>query len=337
MPASWDQEAKGKAWARPTGKVWTFGFSLALSAGFITLVVSQVDPADLGALWARISPSYAVAALAFFLGNLISRGLRLWRLALAAGDTADRFAWIRLCAVHQTLFTVLPSGSADVGFPLLASRSLGCNPVVAARVLLVYRLQDLWMLLIILAVGLLGFGAQDEVGHATLALAGATALVLLVWANDMTRILGALILRAIKPRGEAWDFIARPLRRLAPELDRPTDWGLRLQGAATTLASWSLAALSIWALFAMIDVWLGAAEILLVIAGMNLVGAVSVFTVAGIGVGEGGLAAILLALGFDSGTAIATALIVRPAALASVLISGALIEGAYRVFSSFRA
>ncbi len=332
MPASLDQEAKSKAWIRPRGKAWTIGLSLLLSAGLLVLVASQVDPAGLGALWSRIAPGYALAALACFLGNLIVRGLRLWRLALAAGDTAGRFAWIRLCALHQTLFTLLPSGSADVGFPLLAARTLGCDPVVAARILLVYRLQDLWMLLILLVVALLGFGDRGGIGQPTLVLAGVVALTLLLWANDLTRGLGSLLLRAVEPRGESWGFVARPLRRLAVELDRPTHWALRLQGAVTTLICWSLAALSIWALFAMIDLRLGAAEVLLVIAGMNLVGAVSVFTVAGLGVSEGGLAAILLALGFGSGTAVAAALTVRPAALASVLVGGALIEAAYRLF-----
>ena len=328
MPASLDRDTKSKPWTRPRGKLWTFALSLLLSAGLLALVVSQVDPAGLGDLWAQFVPGYALAALACYLGNLAARGLRLRRLALAAGDTAGRFAWIRLCALHQTLFTVLPSGSADIGFPLLASRTLGCSPLVAARILLVYRLQDLWMLLILLVVGLSGLG--DVAGQATLALAGGVALALLVWANDLTRVLGTLLLRAVEPRGAAWDWIARPLQRLATELDRPTDWSLRLQGAATTLVSWSLAALSIWALFAMIGLRLDASDVLLVIAGMNLVGAISVFTVAGLGVGEGGLAAILLALGFGGGTAVAAALTVRPAALASVLAGGALIELAYR-------
>lgn len=318
-------------------RAWTFALSLLLSAGLLALVVSQVDPAGLGKVWAQIAPGYALAALFCYLGNLAARGLRLRRLARAAGDTAGSFAWIRLCALHQTLFTVLPSGSADIGFPLLASRTLGCPPLAAARLLLVYRLQDLWMLLILLVVGLAGLGTGDEAGYVLLGLAGALALALLIWAGDLTRILGILLLRAIEPRGPAWHWMARPLRRLASELDRPTGWDLRLHGAVTTLGSWSLAALSIWALFAMIGLRLDASEVLLVIAGMNLVGAISVFTVAGLGVGEGGLAAILLALGFDSGTAVASALTVRPAALASVLAGGALIELAYRVVRRVRA
>ena len=317
MPNSPSRPAQNRAWVRPKSKLWTYGLSLSVSAGLLALLLSQVvDAAGFRAQWARLSPEYAVLGMALFLGNLILRGLRLRRLAMAAGDSAGRFAWIRLCALHQILFSVLPSASADIGFPHLAARLLGCPAVTAARVLLVYRLQDLWTLLILFAM---------------------TAAALLVWANDLTRFLGAGLLQLIAPSGAAWEFLARPLRRLATELDRPVCWTLRIHGAATALLSWSLAALSIWSFFAMIQVDLGLSETLLVITGMNLVGAVAVFTVAGLGVAEGGLAAILLALGFGASNAVAAALTVRPAALASVVIGGGLIECSYRLFRRFRA
>ncbi len=193
------------------------------------------------------------------------------------------------------------------------------------------------MLLIMFAVALLWYGAEEEVHHAALFFIATTATALLIWANDLTGFLGAMVLRLIGPSGAAWEFMARPLRRLATELDRPTCWTLRIHGAVTALLSWSFAAMSIWSFFAMIQVDLSIAETFLVITGMNLVGAVAVFTVAGLGVGESGLAAILLALGFSASNAVATALTVRPAALASVLIGGGLIECTYRLVRRFRA
>ena len=338
MPNSPSRQAQNRAWVRPKSKLWTYGLSLSVSAGLLALLLSQVvDTAGFRAQWARLSPEYAVLGMALFLGNLVLRGLRLRRLAMAAGDSAGRFAWIRLCAVHQILFSVLPSASADIGFPHLAARLLGCPAVTAARVLLVYRLQDLWTLLILFATALFWYGAEGEVHYAVLFLVATTAAALLVWANDLTRFLGAGLLQLIAPSGAAWEFLARPLRRLATELDRPVCWTLRIHGAATALLSWSLAALSIWSFFAMIQVDLGLSETLLVITGMNLVGAVAVFTVAGLGVAEGGLAAILLALGFGASNAVAAALTVRPAALASVVIGGGLIECSYRLFRRFRA
>lgn len=331
MPNSPSQQAKTRAWVRPKSKLWTYGLSLSVSAGLLALLLSQVDAAGFRAQWTRLSPEYAVLGMALLLGDLIVRGLRLRRLAMAAGNSAGRFAWIRLCALHQTLFSVLPSGSADIGFPHLAARLLGCPAVTAARVLLVYRLQDLWMLVIMFAVALFWYGIEGGGHHAALFFV-ATAAALLIWANDLTRLLGAVLLRLIAPSGAAWEFLARPLRRLAAELDRPACWSLRIHGAVTALLSWSLAALSVWSFFAMIQIDLGISETLLVITGMNLVGAVAVFTVAGLGVGESGLAAILLALGFGASNAVAAALTVRPAALASVLIGGGLIECAYRLF-----
>ncbi len=77
--------------------------------------------------------------------------------------------------------------------------------------------------------------------------------------------------------------------------------------------------------------------LLLVVVGMNLIGAVAAFTIAGIGVGEGGMAAILVALGFGAPESIAMALIVRPATVLMVLVSGGFLEGGYRVLDRIMA
>jgi uncharacterized membrane protein YbhN (UPF0104 family) len=76
---------------------------------------------------------------------------------------------------------------------------------------------------------------------------------------------------------------------------------------------------------------LGPGEVMVVIAGMNLIGALATFTIAGIGVSEGGLALLLTMLGHPTSVSAAIALAVRPLALASSVAVCGLVEAAVRL------
>ncbi len=69
-------------------------------------------------------------------------------------------------------------------------------------------------------------------------------------------------------------------------------------------------------------------KIAFVVGGLNLFGALTAFSIGGLGIGETTLAGILMAIRVPPDQAIATALIVRPSALANVLVCGGLIAGA---------
>lgn len=318
------------------GGWWKFAVSLALSAALLAFLIGRADGAAIADNWERFSPRHALLAVALFVANLTLRGLRLRRLFLDSGAPRDRGRWIRVSAAHQVMFSVMPSGLGDAGFPIIASRLAGCSVAAATSVLLTYRLQDLWMILMLAGSGLLLQTAGGGLVYFLIAFGLPAVTALLVWSGDLTRLLGSALLR-LTARGESirWTglrkVIAGPLQLLAAELVRPTDWRLRLHGAWMTLLTWSLSTASLWSLFAMIGVHIGIAEVLLVIAGMNLVGALAAFTVAGLGVGEGGLAAMLLALGFGTTQALAVALIVRPAMVANILVGCGLIEGSFRL------
>ena len=321
---------------RAPGNRLKYLVSMAASAGLLLLLFAHVDPADLASGWKRIAPGYVLLALTSFIGVLIVRGLRLRRLAQMPGRRDDRFIWVRLAALHQILFSVMPSGLGDLGFPALAARLSACSGTAAARVLLVYRLQDLWLLVILAASGLLLQASATGVDPVLIAGGLVAAAVLLLWSYDLTRLIGLVILRHTDSgRGAQPDpfrhWLVPKVRRVALELDHPVDWGSRLHDALATLLAWALAAGSLWCLFAMIDITLGLGQTLLVIAGLNLVGAAAAFTIAGLGVSETGLAAILLALGFSAPEAIATALIVRPAALVNIVISCGFVEACFRL------
>ncbi len=67
-------------------------------------------------------------------------------------------------------------------------------------------------------------------------------------------------------------------------------------------------------------------EIILIVAWLNLAGAFAAITIGGLGVAETALAAILIFMGFEPEQAVPVSLIVRPAALANVIICCGLVE-----------
>ncbi len=90
------------------------------------------------------------------------------------------------------------------------------------------------------------------------------------------------------------------------------------------------------ALFRMAGLALSPAELMFVVGGLNLCGALATFTFAGLGVGESALAGLLMLLQFPTEQAVPVALVVRPAALVNTLLSSAIVDAIHRVERAFR-
>ena len=100
----------------------------------------------------------------------------------------------------------------------------------------------------------------------------------------------------------------------------------RWPAALWTLLAWAFASAAFWALFAMIGVSVEMAEAVLILVAVNVAGAASFFTIAGLGISEAGLAGVLVLLGFPTIEAVSLGLIIRPTALMMTLASCAACE-----------
>lgn len=297
--------------------------------------------ADLNALadaWKRFDPILFALAAALFLANIAARGWRLRTLSAADPDESPA-RWLRLAALHQAVFTLLPSGTGDLGYPMLAARITGTDPARALRALFIYRLQDLMALIAVGSCGLLLLGAPLANGPLIVALAALAAGAGLLAAPDLARfgliLLGQLLGATRFGHGaiDRWRASALAHVRL---LTDGIPVGVRVRSAVATLMSWCAATASLWTLFYMTRMPLGVGEIMLIMAGINLVGALATFTVAGLGVSEGGLAVLLVLLGHPAGEAAAIALTVRPLALVNSLAVCGIAEAIVR-FGPFRS
>lgn len=308
--------------------------AVVVSAATMALLLGFTDAAALGAAWQKVQPlPFALAALLFIV-NLAIRAYRLALMAPAGAAAVPAARWVRLAAAHQAAFMLLPSGAGDAGFPVLATRLTGIGLFDSLRMLLMYRLQDLWVIAQFAGIGLLLVLAQDALpgwlAYAMAALAAASLLWNAGLARATARIAG-LVLRRLLLLVRRFPRAAAAGMRFADELRLSTDGRHGVRASIAVAASWVAAAAGLWVVFAMCGIPLGTGETLLVLAGLNLVGALACFSIAGFGIGEGGLAGILMLLGYEPGDAIALALLARPALLINAMFACLLVEAGYRL------
>ena len=306
------------------------------SLGLLAALIFSVDGETLARKIEFLQPRWAAVAIMFFFMNLGVRGWRLQCLDGGQSSAGSLTQWIRIAALHQLLFTALPSGVGDVGFPMIAKRVAGIPIAAGTRLISIYRLQDIWALLLLMSFGLLSYSHLVVVSSLVISLALGIAALALIWSDRLTyaviRVAQWLLDEIGTWKIGGWTVVPR-CDRLRMFLQSITQYSqvkstmaVRVGTAALTLVSWGLAAAAFWCLFAMASFSIDLSALALVISGLNLFGALATFSVGGLGIGETALAAILIALRSPPDEATATALIVRPAALVNVLISCSLVE-----------
>ncbi len=243
---------------------------------------------------------------------LVGRGLSFQATApLHLRDGSWR--WLRLAARHQAVFSVFPGGFGDLGFPYLAHRIAGIEAPVAVRIIAQVRLRDM------VFVALLGLGGLASVGRSAdyAPLAGVIAVILLWFVEDLARLALRLI-GFVMPKSR-WTALFAD----ASENRATTSWE-RLWRTALTALVWSGTLAAVIAGFAVIGIPINLGQAMLIVAAVNLAGAIA-FSIAGLGVSEVGAAAALVLSGFAPERAAGIALVVRPLLLvAIVLVSVAL-------------
>ena len=317
--------------ARSHAQIVRVLLALIVSAVILGILVSFVDFEKMVGWGEALEPAWLVAALTFFLFNLGLRGLRLFVMGNSTSNPVVRAGWVRLAARHQILFSLLPSGLGDVGFPALARRTTAISSAAGVLLIGIYRLQDLWALVVLLTIGALG--AALPISMSTPGILGGllVAVPALVWSDVLTVWLGRLVLSMedrlpSRMRRIVSERLSTFLSNLEREFRRSTSMPERLITTVLTLASWGFAAASLWSLFRMIGLVFDFQEIILIVGWLNLAGAFAAITIGGLGVAESALAAILIFMGFEPEQAVPVSLIVRPAALANVIICCGLVE-----------
>ena len=269
--------------------------AIVVSVGLMVLVAYV---ADIGAIdLTQIRPGYLPLALIAYAGTLILRACLLRHLTTEATD--QRFtSWWSLAARHQFLFTLAPSGAGDLTFPVLANRMVGMPLTQGAALIAGTRLRDICAILGLGCVGLAGLGLAAPV-----MIMGAILCGLALLFSDLT--------------GRA---VARLLRRALSEAP-----SARWPAACLTAMIWLCASCAIAAGFAAAGHPLSIYQTFIMLAGLNIVGALAI-SIGGLGIAEAGAAGVLTFLGLPLAEAAAIALIARPILLVTNLAASGLTE-----------
>ncbi len=313
-----------------------WGLPVVLSIAVLAALATQADIARLSDSLSRIDPLHCLAAFGLLLLSLLSRGIRLRHVSSRYHGSARLRDCMRLTARHQAAFTILPSGSGDLVFPLFAKRLLSWPLTTASRILFAFRALDAAGLLVMsAAAGAIHFIAPRSAWFVVLFLAGMTAAgaVFVSRAPEIAVAVHDLGIRALRRLRESalhqgMRMAVHMRESIAAERWTPVLW---------TFLVWGFAAAAFWSLFRMIGASVGVAEAVLILAGVNAAGAVSLFSIGGLGISEAGLSGVLVLLGFPTVEAVSLALIVRPAALLMTLASCALFEVVCRCYARVKA
>jgi len=293
-----------------------FGAAIAVVLLFALVRISGIGIADLG----NIVPGYVVLGLGFSLLTLTCRAAN-YRLLAHQQNPAPFNTWLKLAAKHQFLFSVVPSGLGDAGFPVLAKQHVALSLQDGVRVILLARARDA---LILLALAAIGASVQRHLPISFL-LAG-VAFVLFAFLAEPLISLAFRILRPISGKFS---------HMLAAGFPDP-GWKTRVVRTVSTLASWLSAACAIAAAFASAGATLHPGDVLILMAGLNVVGLLAI-SIGGLGIAEAGSAGILALLGYPLEQATQMSLLARPVLLISVLGACIVLGLSVRVWTSLVA
>ena len=315
----------------PAGRRWAWVSAAVVSGAVLAVFLTQVDVAAVEALVAGANAPLLAMAFLGFLGESAAAALRLRELTPRPHPRRWR-GFIAVTALHGIYLAVLPARLGDAAYAVLMHRRLALPPGGAVASLLYQRLCDLGVLALVLvtsgAVLVAGAApsAAARLGVPLAALVGAGIAVAWLRFDRLLEIAAYWTHRRLGRRRRAAAWLCRTAlqgRRWSAMLGGRAR---RLRVLAWTVLGWSAMLGGIAVLLRGLGLEIGIAEAVLVGVGYNLIGALPIHSIGGIGVGEVGLAGILVALGHPLETAVPVALLARLVLIsAPFVVAGALL------------
>ena len=278
--------------------IWTI--ASLISVGLLALVIAQVDFTETMMMARNASWVLLGAAFFFLLLEGITTALRLW---LFAGKKPCLSEALKANAWYVLLLVMLPARLGEVGAIAVLKRYLNQQYGAAAMSIIAQRLYDVIVLGVIFLIALLGLGAfMDTQIMAIIAtvLIGVAVFVLL----NLNTFLTIAVALLGKGRRQG---IVRKIKRLILQARVYNRHGLNSRDVPLaltfTLVKWISNLGALVCLFMAIHLGLGFFENITVAAAYNFLAIIPLQTIGGIGVGEAGLALLLIGMGLTKSVA----------------------------------
>ena len=291
------------------------GVSAAISLVTLIALLLYSDLAVLRGIFLQADVYYFLLCVAAYLAIVFFRTCRLWVL-LPAEYRTSLASCFQLILGHQMIFAIAPGGLGDLAFPAMAKVQLKIGWQEALNNLLTVRIQDFLFLSVIAGVSAV----------IMLAATGATVSLILIISGCIICIListltpvASMLLNTVIPWVQNKSHQIRAKFHLPVDAPDNTFVSInhisataRALSMGLTVMSWFAAALMLWMAFLTFGFEIAEFHVLILLLGLNLIGAAAIFTIGGMGIAEAGLAGLLVALGYDKSTAIPVAMLVRP-------------------------
>lgn len=299
--------------------------SSLISLSMLWLLFNIVDLTSVINIVRTADPRQSFLVIIFYLCTCLARALRLF-LFLYKIQLISIYTCFRLILTHQAVFSLAPSGSGDLLFPFLANKVGNIESKKAVSLLISFRIQDLAMLAAIGAYAVIFI--LERQGHVQLnqyiPIIIILGIVATFYAAKLEPQIMALLLKMRICLGKISLLPASTIIK-KNDLNSINKSNHSLIGIFMsmflTALSWIFSACTLWAAFNTFNFEVSWEESLYLLAGLNLIGAISFAAIGGLGLAELGLTGLLVFAGTPTEVALPIALVVRPTLLITVLAS----------------
>ena len=288
----------------------------AVSLALFSLVVAQLDASSLAAAFDEIPLTLVGASVALFVADGLFGALRTH---LLAGRRGGFLSAMRVTAWHGVCLIALPLRLGEVAWVVAMQRTYGWNVATATACALTQRLTDVAVVAVCLLVTLPAtLGLHESQPFAFFALAGTVFLLALTGLMTLHlwfRLAAGILVRTGRVRSGR--PLVRQLRHARRWLEDVRQRRILLLCIVPTVLTWAAVIAAYWSLCQALGLDLAIAQLGFATAGSNLVAALPVQSVGGIGLLEAGFTGIVSWLGGPTGTAALVALAVRFTSIAA--------------------
>lgn len=278
-----------------------------ISLGLLALVVMQVDWSEsyemiLGASWA-----FLVLAIILLICEGVASALRLWLFAAKKPCLSEA---LKANAWYVLLLVILPARLGEVAAIVVLEKYLKQSRGAAAMSIIAQRLYDVIVLSLIFLIALMGLGDFLDKNIAAL-----SAIILIMFTGFVLLRLDMFLTIAAICLGKQSKGVFRKIKRLVLQARIYNRHNLKAKDipAALLLTSlkWASNLGALVFLFMAINLGLDMYENVAIAAAYNFLAVIPLQTIGGIGVGEAGLALLLIGAGLSKSIAAGASLMIR--------------------------
>lgn len=311
-----------------------YGVAVVFSSVILIYLFLYISPDRVWSLLSVAHLPYIGVALVCYLGGNAFKALRFNYLIK---DRSPSFVKMYYLNSKYNFYTSMIAGVGELSYPIMLKKMFGVSTGVGASSVVLTRIYDLLFLgmSFIFAVSILLSGKAMKIS-VVIAIGLCIFMIVLAYGSDHIAVLAARTVQLLFG-GKDRKFINKvvaSLNDMSVSLRSNKSLAVHMRLFLSTVPIWILVFFVFFFLFLAFNVNLTLVQVIFVGASVNLMGALPVKAIGGLGFLEAGLAGVLLLLGFEKYQAVSLGLLVRLLSFSYLFVLVAFASVAYRFFNN---